>query len=716
MSSRNLCERAPAAAPSPLHVSSTQPPVRHALARMIGLALLIGTPLVSTATEPTTQTFPPIVVTAVMQTSPLTVITNPKAPRQPVPASDGADFLKTIPGFAVIRKGGSNGDPVLRGMTGSRLNILIDGGQIGGGCPSRMDPPTAYISPQLYDRVTVIKGPETVLYGPGNSTGTVLFERDFKRYTAPSQTFEGSLLGGSNGRNDQMADLRAGTPDFYLGISANHTHAQDYDDGDGNRVHSYYDRWNTDLTLGWTPNDDTRVELTAGKGNGKAAYAFSSMDGAQFLRESVGLKFEQHYQDSALEKIEAQVYYNYADHVMDNYTLRDPDPTGMMPMAMAADVARTTVGGRLAATFLWGESLQLVTGVDGSANTHTSRSGGPAGGMLPDYHDQPRDRDARIGSIGTFGELEWTLAEGDRLISGARLDRAHARGYSLSTPASSGGMGGGMGMGSTATLAASRSTTLPAGFVRFEHDLVSLPATFYAGIGHVERFPDYWELFGQHADKSVAAFRGLAPEKTAQLDVGLQYNDGKRVKAWVSGYVGVVNDFILLDYGSGMMATSQARNVQARIGGTEAGLVYAFDNHWKGDATLAWAWGENRSDHRPLPQMPPLEARFGLTYDSGTWSVGALWRLAMAQDRVAPGSGNIIGQDLGPSAGFGVFSLNGGYRLSRTLTLSAGLDNLFNKTYAEHVNAANPGLVGYVNTLRVNEPGRTGWLKLDVKF
>ncbi|MGN6707082.1 MAG: TonB-dependent copper receptor [Rhodanobacter sp.] len=706
MSARIFCAHARAAAPSSLHATSVPRPARRALARTIGLALLLGPPLAATATEPSITVFAPIVVTAVMQDGPLTVTTDPKAPRQPVPASDGADFLKTIPGFAVIRKGGSNGDPVLRGMTGSRLNILIDGGQIGGGCPSRMDPPTAYISPQLYDRVTVIKGPQTVQYGPGNSAGTVLFEHDFKRYTEPGHAFEGSLLGGSNGRNDQMVDLRAGTPDVYLGVSANHTHAQDYADGDGRRVHSSYDRWNTDLTLGWTPDDDTRVELTTGKGDGKAAYAFSGMDGVQFLRESVGLKFEQRRADGPLEKLEAQLYYNYADHVMDNYTLRQPDPSSMMPMAMASDVARTTVGGRAAASFRWGESLELAAGVDGSANTHTARMGGPAGGMLPDYHDQPRLRDARIGTLGAFGELRWTLAERDLLVGGARLDRAHARGYQLAAS----------GMGGTAKLPASRSSTLPAGFVRYEHDLAAAPATFYAGIGHVERFPDYWELFGRHVDKSVAAFRRLNPERTTQLDVGLQYNDGKRLRGWVSGYLGVVDDFILLDYGSGMMGKSQARNVRARIAGTEAGLVYAFDDRWKGDATLAWAWGENRSDHRPLPQMPPLEARFGLTYDSGVWSAGALWRVAAAQHRAAPGSGNIVGQDLGPSAGFGVFSLNSGYRLSRTLTLSAGIDNLLDKTYAEHVNAANAGLVGYVNTLRVNEPGRTGWLKLDVKL
>ncbi|MBO4966633.1 MAG: TonB-dependent copper receptor, partial [Pseudomonas sp.] len=56
----------------------------------------------------------PLVITALAPSSPLTIVTNPKDPRQPVPASDGGDYLKTIPGFALIRNGGTNGDPVLR--------------------------------------------------------------------------------------------------------------------------------------------------------------------------------------------------------------------------------------------------------------------------------------------------------------------------------------------------------------------------------------------------------------------------------------------------------------------------------------------------------------------------------------------------------------------------------------------------------------------------
>lgn len=80
-----------------------------------------------------------VVVVGVAPAMATTFVTDPKLPRQPVPASDGADYLKTIPGFALLRSGGTNGDPVLRGMFGSRLNLMTNDGALSGACPSRMD-------------------------------------------------------------------------------------------------------------------------------------------------------------------------------------------------------------------------------------------------------------------------------------------------------------------------------------------------------------------------------------------------------------------------------------------------------------------------------------------------------------------------------------------------------------------------------------------------
>ena len=55
------------------------------------------------------------------------------------------------------------------------------------------------------------------------------------------------------------------------------------------------------------------------------------------------------------------------------------------------------------------------------------------------------------------------------------------------------------------------------------------------------------------------------------------------------------------------------------------------------------------------------------------------------QNRFAKGQSNIIGTDLGASSGFGVLPLNAGWRFAKNATFQAGVDNVFNKTYAEFV-------------------------------
>lgn len=179
-----------------------------------------------------------------------------------------------------------------------------------------------------------------------------------------------------------------------------------------------------------------------------------------------------------------------------------------------------------------------------------------------------------------------------------------------------------------------------------------------------------------------------------------------------------MRDFILFDYTtlpSGHVRTT-ADNIDARIMGAELGAGYRFNPNWKGDASLAWAWGKNSSDDRPLPQIPPLEARLSLTWERGDWSAGGLWRLVAAQNRVAENQGSIVARDFDESPGFGVFSVNGAWRLNRHYRLSAGIDNMLDKTYSEHLNLAGNGAFDLPADTRIDEPGRTWWARLDVSF
>ncbi|MEO1817998.1 TonB-dependent copper receptor [Pseudomonas sp.] len=663
--------------------------------------------------QPALIQLPPVVVTAVQQSSPLTIIAAPKDPRQPIPASDATDYLKTIPGFSAIRSGGTNGDTVLRGMFGSRINLLVNGGQMIGACPNRMDAPSSYISPETYDRLTVIKGPQSVRWGPGASAGTVLFEREPEQFDEPGSRLHASVLGGSNGRFDKTLDAAIGNQSGYLRFTGNDAKSDDYEDGNGDTVPSRWSKWNGDIALGWTPDADTLLEFTAGKGDGEARYAGRGMDGSQFLRESLGLRFEKSNL-GVIDKLEAQVYYNYADHVMDNFRLRAPDPTSMMPMPMAAQVDRRTLGGRLALTFEL-DQLELVTGVDAQRSEHRGRSSSYS--MMTGYTDADEfawEKDAVMYNYGLFSEATWQRSDRTRWIGGARLDRAETKDYRQTISSM-------MGMATpNPTAGQTRSDTLPSGFVRYEQDLQGSPTTLYAGLGHAARFPDYWELFSASLAPTgeVNAFDGIEPEKTTQLDVGIQYQRDN-LQAWASAYAGQVDDFILFRYSTGMMgmSSSQAYNVDARIAGAEMGVAYDLTERWNADATLAYAWGENRSDGAPLPQMPPLEARLGLSYAHNDWSAGALWRVVAEQNRVDEGAGNVVGQDIGKSAGFGVFSLNGAYRLSEQLKLSVGVDNLFDKAYAEHLNLAGNSAFGYpADAIAINEPGRSLWAKVDFDF
>jgi iron complex outermembrane receptor protein len=158
-----------------------------------------------------------------------------------------------------------------------------------------------------------------------------------------------------------------------------------------------------------------------------------------------------------------------------------------------------------------------------------------------------------------------------------------------------------------------------------------------------------------------------------------------------------------------------SRNVDASTWGAEATVTWDIRRALRLDASAAYVRGRNETDRRPLAQLPPLEGRIGLAYAAERWSAGALTRLVAAQGRYAIDQGNIVGLDLGRTASFAVFSANGGWRVTRGARLSFGLDNVFDTTYAEFISRGGAAVPGFVPTTRVNEPGRTGWIKLELR-
>ncbi|MDR0550009.1 MAG: TonB-dependent copper receptor [Deltaproteobacteria bacterium] len=642
-----------------------------------------------------------IVVIATPEGNPLAIILNPKEAQLPLPASDGADYLKTTPGFAVVRSGGANGDPAFRGQFGSRLNLLTNGGVILGSCPNRMDSPSSYISPESFDQITIIKGPQTVLYGGGASGATIRFDRLPPSYDEFTAKAEVGFLAGSYGRLDEYIDATLGDANVYARLNANHGRSSDYKDGDGQKVPSAWEKWNVDLALGWTPHKNAVIEFSAGGGDGEARYAARGMDGSRFKRESFGLRFENREISTVLTKLEGAFYYNHADHVMDNYHLRKP--SGTMPMPMWSNPTRTVYGGRLAATISLGEKTRLTNGLDAQFDRHDASS----------TASPKRRKDLEIDKIGLFSELKTEVSPNNVIIAGLRGDYAKAKDFRV-LPAN------------YSAYERERHNVLPSAFIRYERSFEGIPLQTYIGLGYTERFPDYWELtqvknFPRGMTPTLfRVFPDLKPEKTGQLDIGFQYKTDN-LDLWLSGYAGVIKDYILFKQETtvGMMGTtinSRTQNVDARTFGGELGASYLFVKKLRLSGSLAYAYAKNTDEDKPLPQIPPLEAKFSADYQTQNSRAGVLWRVVAKQDRVAINEGNVVGRDFSQSRGYGVFSIYAGHKFADRLNISAGVDNLFDSTYSEHLNLAGNSGWGYPANVRINEPGRIAWVKLTAVF
>ena len=623
-----------------------------------------------------------VIITGYRTASPLTLSTDPQRPRQPIPAADGAGYLKTIPGFSVVRKGGLGGDPMMRGMGGSRMVMDMNGGMMSGGCPNRMDPTSTYAFPETFSRIIVNKGPQSVRYG-ASVAGSVIFERETERFEKPGVRGNISVLGASNHRFDELTDVTAGGKEGYTRIIQTRNYARDYADGDGRRIHSGYGRHSLTGIVGLTPDPDTLFEVSYDRSRGWAKYAHGMMDGSQFDRDSYAVKFERAHLSPVVEKLTLNFNHNTIDHIMDNYTFRPGGTRGM-------EVKRIQYSIRSVLDLTFSPKDTGAVGIDIGHEEHT---------FTPAMKGMPRGRentDMTIGNLGIFMEYNHDLTERSRLLSGLRWDRvtSHYHRYMTFTP------------GDTTDNAVS-------GFVRWENTAKKQPLTFYVGLGHAERPADYWEAYHTwraHGASHPSTTRP-AKEKNTQLDLGWVYT-GEKTNANLSLYYANVNDFILRKPVGGY------GNVDAQLYGFEAEITRTVSPLWTLGASLAYTRGDDRTNDAPLPQIAPLEANLTAKYSHKKAEANAVWRLVSKQNRYHKGYGSVTGTDYGPTGGFGILSLSLAYRPDENLTFSLGVDNLFNKTYAEFVNyseAAIPAL-GISAGGHITEPGRTLWLKGSYKF
>jgi iron complex outermembrane receptor protein len=140
---------------------------------------------------------------------------------------------------------------------------------------------------------------------------------------------------------------------------------------------------------------------------------------------------------------------------------------------------------------------------------------------------------------------------------------------------------------------------------------------------------------------------------------------------------------------------------------------YQWNSNWNSRFTLAYVRANNEADDAPVAQIPPLEGTASLEYHDSKWMLGGEVRAVAKQTRVDDDAATGSGLDFGQTSGFTVVNLYGSYQISKQGELKFGIDNVFDKLYAEHLNKPN---AFDPSPVQVNEPGRSLWAKLNMNF
>jgi iron complex outermembrane recepter protein len=627
------------------------------------------------------------------------------------PAVDMGARIAEEPGVDAIRMGGRGLDPVIRGQSQNRINVLLDGAYVFNGCPNRMDPPTSYAAMGSYDRVTVIRGVHTLRYGPGGSGGTVLMERD-RPVMGQSPLVSGNLYAryqhNAHGRLFG-ANVQSVGPEAYLRTFAESGEAGNYRDGDGNRVLSAYQSRQGGVMAGWHINARSSLEL----GYEQAAerdvlYAGAGMDTPE--SDSRTLSLRGRYDLGDQWQMRAELHYNQVEHLMDNFSLR---PAPMMPMSVPS--ASDTLSGRLEAESALGRGTLLLGGnyIDNQRTaTMYNAAGNELAFMWPDI---------TIRQVGVFAETRQPVTSRSQISGGVRIDHAAAR-VARAEELPNAGM---PWIKTPAALYAeaygfdgdlNRDDTLAGAFLRYQFEPVD-GVSWFASASRAERVADATE---RYFARSVSGGNiqwvgnpGIDQEVHHQLDLGVQ-RYGQGFDYQLTLFANRISDYIYREkFVDGPLERDQYRNVSAHIYGAEAELGLQYAQRHETRLQLDIRRGKNRSDNVSLAQISPLKGTLAQHYERADWQAVAVMRFAARQSR--------LNEDAGEreTAGYAVFDVRMGREIG-PLTLSAGVDNLFDTQYADFINrnraASDPLATADLVGEPLTEPGRSVWAGFDYRF
>lgn len=564
------------------------------------------------------------------------------------------ETLSATPGVSSTYYGPGASRPIIRGLGGDRVRMLDNG--VGSLDASNVSPDhNVSVEPLLVDRIEVLRGPATLLYGSSAVGGVVNVVDNRIPSAAPTSLISGrSEIRFDTAANEQtgIVALNAGNQSFAFQVNGLRTETDDVD------IPGYADPANPvnkgTLTNSAISTKSGSVGGTYFWSGGNAGVAVSEYDTVYGVPtgELINIDMKQRRVDFRSEITQpfaifkaAKIRFGLAD-----YTHSEVDTTTDLPNTTFKNKAYE---GRI-------ELVQQDVGnLSGTIGLQTSRSDFTAVGeevvtppTLTYNHAIFAVESYKLNPKLTFefgGRLEYQsikLGDVDPLLpdypgySATSGEKRSDHGFSLST------------------------------------GIVYYPAKDYSigvSVAYSQRIPVAQEIFSNGPHGGTNAYEigtsGLEKENSIGLDLTLRKREG-----FVTGSVGAfVNKFSNFVYEQ----RDPNRYFDEETGGflkypvpddAEALPIYQFTARdalfYGGEAELSfhlietdtdrlhleltsdYVHAQQTDDDQPLPRIPPLRVGAGLRYEHGKWAAGLGAQHAFRQDRTAPEETSTAGYTL----------------------------------------------------------------------
>jgi len=247
---------------------------------------------------------------------------------------------------------------------------------------------------------------------------------------------------------------------------------------------------------------------------------------------------------------------------------------------------------------------------------------------------------------------------------------------------------------------------------------ITQPVALVLNVGRGFRAPSSFDLFSNGVHEGTVAFeRGdstLKNETSLNTDLALRIQSG-RLAFEAGGFVNLIQDYIYTsptgatDPGSGFPIFAATQG-DARLVGLETSLQYHPTSFLHLQGTADYVRGQNTTTDQPLPNMPPFRATYTLRYEGGGSSgfqspyVSVGGQSNAAQTRLDPAEAQFYQQAFGGagyrSTSYTLVNFGAGFALPAGRNLvhfDFTLRNAFDQRYAEYLsriktNAPDPGM------------------------